>query len=175
MRKKHQDGTETIDEIKIDKSAFNTTGNFFKMMYGWKGDTDRDKWLSYEYKTLWSVFGDHTFESDWIKTNFGSISLEPPIVKKPIYIEVDKDFITKENIKAVEVKIYTEIKGAVEVYSANLKTLKGELSKTMEVVLPREIDAYQYVITYFIKGKPPVSSSKQKSNYGRIDLDRFYK
>ena len=41
MRKEHQNGQQTVDEIKIDKSAFNSNGNFFKMLYGWKGDSNR--------------------------------------------------------------------------------------------------------------------------------------
>ena len=41
LKKKHQNGQETVDEVKIDKSKFNATGNFFKMLYGWKGDDDR--------------------------------------------------------------------------------------------------------------------------------------
>lgn len=174
MRKKHQDGSETVDEVKIDRSAFNKTGNFFKMMYGWKGDSNRGKWLDYDYKTMWSVFGNHTFESDWITTNFGSISLEPPVVKKPIYIEVDEDFILDNKIKAVEIKVFTKINDEIESTSCNLKTLKGELSKTLEVILPREIEDYQYEITYFIKAQDPIKSVKQTSNYGRIDVDRFY-
>jgi len=173
MRKKHQDGSETVDEIKIDRNSFNSSGNFFKMMYGWKGDTKRDKWLDFDYKTMWSVFGNHSFESDWVTTNFGSISLEPPVVKKPIYIEVDEDFIIDNNIKAVEIKVFSKINDVQEVTSCNLKISKGELSKTLEVILPREIEDYQYELTYFIKAKDPIKSPKQTSNYGRIDVDRF--
>jgi hypothetical protein len=173
LRKKHQDGTETIDEIKIDKSAFNQNGNFFKMMYGWKGDNDRDKWLSYDYKTMWSVFGNNSFESDWINTKFGSISLEPPVIKKPIYIEIDEDFIIDNEIKAIEIKVSTKINNKEEIKTVNLKTNKGELSSILEVLLPRNVEEYNYQITYFPKGKDPKTSSKVLSNYGRIDIDRF--
>jgi hypothetical protein len=173
MRKKHQDGTETVDEIKIDKTAFNQTGNFFKMLYGWKGDNDRDKWLNYDYKTMWSVFGDYKFESDWIPTKFGSISLEPPVVKKPVFIEVDEDFITENEIKAIEIKLFSKINQKEDVKTVNLKTNKGELSATMEIILPRNVEDYQYQITYFLKGKDPRTSAKTNSNYGRLDIDKF--
>ncbi len=173
MRKKHEDGQQTVDELKIDKTAFNTNGNFFKMLYGWKGDNNRDNWLNYDYKTLWSFKGNHSVESNWETTQFGSIALEPPIVKKPIYIEIDEDFITDENIRAVEIKVYSQLGERQEVITANLKTNKSELTETLEVLLPRDSEEYQYEITYFVKGKDPIKSEKKISDYGRIDIDRF--
>ncbi|MDY8138115.1 hypothetical protein [Aquimarina sp. 2201CG5-10] len=173
MRKKHENDQQTVDEIKIDKSAFNSNGNFFKMLYGWKGDNDRDKWLAYDFKTMWSFRGNHKVESEWETTKFGSIALEPPLVKKPIYIEVDEDFTLDENIKAVEIKIYSKLGEKQEINSVNLRTNKAELSKTMEILLPRDVEDYEYEVTYFIKGENPKKSDKQKSDYGRIDIDRF--
>ncbi len=173
MRKSHQNGQQTVDEVKIDKSAFNSTGNFFKMLYGWKGDNDRDDWLNYDYKTMWSFRGDHKVESDWETTKFGSIALEPPFIKKPIYIEVDEDFTFDNSIRAIEIKVYSKLEGKEEINSTNLKTNKAELTKTIEILLPREAEDYEYEITYFIKGQNPRKSDRQKSNYGRIDVDRF--
>ncbi|AUC14017.1 hypothetical protein BTO06_02080 [Tenacibaculum sp. SZ-18] len=173
MRKKHGNDQETVDEIKIDKSEFNKQGNFFKMLYGWKGDNDRDKWLAYDFKTLWSFRGNHKVESNWETTKFGSIALEPPLVKKPIYIEVDEDFTLEKNIKAVEIKVYSKLGEKNEVRSTNLRVNKSELSKTIEILLPRNSEDYEYEITYFIRGERPKKSGLQKSDYGRIDVDRF--
>ncbi|TCP23623.1 hypothetical protein EV195_10893 [Tenacibaculum skagerrakense] len=173
MRKKHGNNQETVDEIKIDKSEFNKQGNFFKMLYGWKGDDDRDKWLAYDYKTLWSFKGNHKIESDWETTKFGSIALEPPLVKKPIYIEIDEDFTLEKNIKAVEIKVYSKLGDKNEVSSTNLRVNKSELTKTIEILLPRNSEDYEYEITYFIRGESPKKSGLQKSDYGRIDIDRF--
>lgn len=173
LKKKHQNGQETVDEVKIDKSKFNATGNFFKMLYGWKGDDDRAKWLEYEYQTMWSFNGGNQVASGWQKTEFGSIALEPPYLKKPIYIEVDQEFIQSENIRAIEVKFYSKLGEKEETQSVNLKTSKDELTKTVDILLPRNLENYDYEITYFIKGKDPVTSKRKPSNYGRIDLDRF--
>ncbi|MEN1783497.1 MAG: hypothetical protein AAGF77_00020 [Bacteroidota bacterium] len=173
MRKAHGNGEETVQELKIDKNEFNSNGNFFKMQYGWNGDTNRDEWLSYDFKTLWSFRGNHAVESDWETTQFGSIALEPPIVKKPVYIEVDGDFTLDENIRALEVKIYSKLGDRNEVHIANLKTNKEELSETLQVLLPHDTEEYEYEVTYFVKGSDPVTSEKRSSNYGRIDIDRF--
>ena len=173
LKKKHQNGQETVDEVKIDKSKFNATGNFFKMLYGWKGDEDRSKWLEYEYQTMWSFNGGNQVSSGWQKSEFGSIALEPPYLKKPVYIEVDPDFIQAESIRAVEVKFYSKLGDKEETQTVNLKTSKDELTRTIDILLPRNADTYDYEITYFLKGKDPVISKKKPSNYGRIDLDRF--
>jgi len=173
MHKKHEQGAETVDEIKIDKSEFNKTGNFFKMLYGWKEDSNRDKWLSYDYKTLWSFSGDHTVESEWINTKFGSIALEPPVIKKPVYIEIDEDFTIDENIRAIEVKLFSKLGEKQQISSINFKTNKAELSKTVDILLPRQVEDYEYEVTYFIKGENPKTSERKQSNYGRIDIDRF--
>lgn len=173
MRKKHENGQETVDELKIDKTAFNSSGNFFKMLYGWKGDNNRNKWLNYDFKTMWSFKGNHKVESNWETTQIGSISLEPPIVKKPIYIEVDEDFTSDENIRAVEIKVYSQLGERMETSIANLKTNKSELTQTLEVLLPRDSENYEYEITYFVKGKDPIKSERKISDYGRIDIDRF--
>jgi hypothetical protein len=55
----------------------------------------------------------------------------------------------------------------------NLKTSKDELTKTIDLLLPRNVENYDYEITYFLKGKDPVTSKRKASNYGRIDLDKF--
>ena len=122
---------------------------------------------------MWSFRGDHKVESDWETTKFGSIALEPPLVKKPIYIEVDEDFIIDEKIKAIEIKVYSKLGEKQEINRVNLKTNKAELSKTVEILLPRNEENYEYEITYFIKGESPKKSNKQKSDYGRIDIDHF--
>ncbi len=170
MNKEHQNGQETVDELKIDKSQFDQTGNFFKMLYGWKGDDNREQWLEYQYRTMWSFAGGNTIETDWEKTEFGSIALNPPVVKKPIYIEVDPDFVFDEEVRGIEIKLYTQIEDNAQVQTVNLKTNKEELSRTVEVLLPREKDDYEYDVTFFLRGKPPVTSQRQQSNYGRIDI-----
>jgi len=173
IQKEHQNGQETVDEVKIAHSQFNQTGNFFKMLYGWKGDDDRTEWLNYKYRTFWSFNGGHAIETPWESTEFGSIALTPPVVKKPIYIEVDEDFVYDEDVRGVEIKLYSEIDGKSTMQSVNLKTQKNELSKTVELLLPRDIEEYEYELTYFIKGQNPRKAPRKKSDYGRIDVDRF--
>ena len=69
----------TDDEVRIDRKNFNHEGNSFKLLYGWKGDNNRKRWIDYEYQTLWSFFGGHTMEMPWAKASAGAIPLSPPL------------------------------------------------------------------------------------------------
>lgn len=171
MRKKHQNNEITIDEVRIDKSKFNQTGNNFTLLYGWKGDNDRAKWLNYEYKSQWSFFGGYTIETDWQPTEFGSISLTPPFDRRPIYVELDPDFAAKEQIRALEIKIYYKPKDKEEILKSSLKVAQEELSKTLEIILPRGIDQYDYEVTWFIKGSEPKISPRKTSKSGMLYFD----
>ncbi len=173
MKKTHQNGQETVNELKIDKSQFDQTGNFFRMIYGWKGDVNRDRWLNYEYRTMWSYRGGYTVETPWQSTEFGSIALNPLVVKKPVYIEVDEDFVLDEDVRGVEIKLYSKIGDREEMQSITLKTQKEELSKTINLLLPLDVEDYEYQITYFRKGQNPTTTERIASNFGRIDIDRI--
>jgi hypothetical protein len=173
MRKKHQNSETTIDEVRIDKSKFNQTGNNFGMLYGWKGDNDRAKWLNYEYKSQWSFFGGYTIETDWQPTEFASVSLTPPFDRKPIYVELDPDFAAKEQIRAVEIKIYYKPKDKEELLKTNLKVAQEELSKTLEIILPRGVEDYDYEVTWYIKGADPKISPRRSSKLGMLYFDHI--
>lgn len=175
MKKTHQNGDETLKEVKIDKSKFSANGNLFRMLYGWKGDDDRSKWLEYDYKTMWSYIGGYNEETEWQSTEFGSIALNPTVIKKPVYVEVDEDFVLDEEVRGIELKFYSKMGDREDIKSVNLKTKNAEeLSKTVELLLPISGDSFEYDVTYFLKGKDPKSSEKRGSNYGRIDIDRFF-
>ena len=173
VKKKHQTGEETVQEIKIDKAEFNKQGNLYKMIYGWKGDDNRNKWLDYEYKTLWSFKGNHQIESSWTKNTFSSINLEPPFNRKNIYIEVDQDFIAEQSIKGIEIKFTTQIGESQDVKTVNLKTNNNELTSNIQILLPLRVEQFDYEVTYFSKGKEPIKSRKVTTTNGRIDIDKI--
>jgi len=174
MKKNHENGDETVRELKIDRSKFNSDGNLFRMLYGWKGDNNRDDWLEYDYRTMWSYIGGFSDETNWASTEFGSIALNPTVVKKPIYIEVDEDFVLDEKIRGIEIRLYSKLGETENIKSINLKTKNAEeLSKTIELLLPLNGDDFEYDVTYFMRGKDPYSSPRKSSNYGRIDIDRI--
>jgi hypothetical protein len=171
IRKTHQNNETTLENLVIDKNSFNASGNNFRMQYGWKGDNDRTKWLNFDYRTKW-VFGNgYAVESDWSSQEFSSINMIPPLVQKDLYIELDPDLVTRENIRAAEVKIYFKNESWEEVRIVNLTAASNVLSKSVVLILPRNKDNYEYEVTWFIKGKAPVKSARKPYNYGTLYLD----
>jgi len=173
MKKQHQNGESTVDEIRIDRSKFNQTANLSKMVYGWKGDDNRPKWLIYDYNIQWSFAGGHKVETDWQPNTSSAISLEPPVVRKPVYIEIDEEFVKEQQVRGIEIKLSSKLGDKTETETASFKISKNELSKTVEILLPRYVEKYEYEIIYSIKGQDPKKSSKKSTDFGRIDVDRF--
>lgn len=173
LRKKHQNSELTLDEIQVQKNKFNESGNDFKMLYGWKGDDNRTKWLNYEYKTKWSFFGGKVYETDWKATDFGSIALTPPFSRKNILIDVDNDFASAEGIRGLEINFYSNAENPAESKKISMKVNQNELSKTIELIVPKGVEEYQYDITYFIKGKDPKTSPRKTSQSNMFYVDRF--
>ena len=99
MKKQHQGGEITTGEIVITPETFNTAGNNFSMVYGWKDDSDRTKWLSYEYQTIWSFYGGFEIRTPWTKTDSPMLALMPPYHYRTVSIEGDGDTLNEEEVR----------------------------------------------------------------------------
>jgi len=173
MKKMHENGQETLDELRIDRSRFAQSANLSKMVYGWKGDNNRDQWLFYDYNVFWSFTGGHEIETGWQNTIRSAIALEPPIIRKLIYIEVDGHFVEEENIRALEIRIYSQLGDKTQTKVVNLNTREEELSKNVEILLPTDIENYEYEVVYSITGSDPVTSPRIPAQSRRIDIYRI--
>jgi hypothetical protein len=167
MRKKHENGEYTNDEIQIDRTKFNQQGNFFKMLYGWKGDNNRLKWRDYEYKTVWNFFGGANLEGQWTKTDVATIPLSPPYIRRVIDIEADQETINREGIRSIEVKISYKVEGKDMLKQVRINPKSGQLMVQAEVLLPSISSLiepkYDYEITWILNDgtnkKSPLKSS----------------
>jgi hypothetical protein len=106
LRKTHAGGDITHDEIRINRKNFNDEAANFKLLYGWKGDNDRSRWMDYEYQTAWSFFGGHTVETPWTKTTVGDITLSPPLQRRSVELQGDPKRLAELGVRAVNVKIF---------------------------------------------------------------------
>ncbi|MBK6936760.1 MAG: hypothetical protein IPH18_07615 [Chitinophagaceae bacterium] len=104
LKKKHQNGSQTIREVTILKSAVAESRDLM-MSYGSVGDTDREKWLNYEYKAQYNFLGGKTYQTDWKEQNNSMINLFVPYVRKIVKVEADKEILKAANVRAVSVRI----------------------------------------------------------------------
>ena len=174
MRKQHQNGDETHDEARIDRKSFSEGANNFKLLYGYKGDDDRSKWLEYEYRTLWSFQDGRSLELPWTRASFGSFPVVPPYQKRTVTFEVfDPDQLVAQGVRGVQVQVTYEFGGEQRQARATLRPGKGPAAAELEFILPRGQDEYAYEIQWLLKGNETVSSGVKRSDSTVLFIDEL--
>jgi hypothetical protein len=164
MRKKHGSGTETNDEVRIDRNNFNKEGNAFKLLYGWNGDNDRRRWMDYEYQPVWSFFGGHSVEEPWKPSSAGAIPLAPPYQRRVVALEAAPEAIAAAQVRTITVKVFYKLGATEQVKQATLNAMKNQLSDKIEFYsLPNQMD-YDYEITWRLTGNRTVSSGRKTAS-----------
>jgi len=171
MRKKHQAGDETQDEVRIDRANFNKEGNNFKLLYGWKNDSDRRKWMDYEYQTTWSFFGGKQVQAPWVRANAGAIDLAPPFQKHSVDLQADPDEVAKAGVRAITVKVYYTLGDSEQVRQTTLNIAKGQLSDRIDFILPAGKVDYGYQIDWTLKGNKTATTGRKTANSAVLFVD----
>jgi len=173
MRKKHQAGDETQDEVRIDRKNFSSEGNAFKLLYGWKNDSDRRQWMNYEYQTTWSFFGGKEMQQPWRKANAGAINLAPPFQKRSIDLQADPDAITQAGVRSITVKVFYKLGETEQVKQVTLNATKGQLSDRIDFILPADKVDYDYEIAWQLKGNRTVTSGRKRGSESILFVDEL--
>jgi hypothetical protein len=173
LRKKHAQGAETTDEVRIDRKNFNSAGNAFKLLYGWDGDTDRKKWLDYEYRATWSFFGGREVALPWQHATAGAINLAPPFERRKISLEADPDRIAAAGVRLITTKIFYTSGGEEQVKQVTLNPAKKELSADVQFLLPANAYDYGYEVLWRMPGNKTVSSGRQTTSEGVLFVDEI--
>lgn len=173
LRKKHETEEYTYDEVRITRNNFNQEGNLFTMLYGWKGDNNRSKWFDYDYKIAWSFFGGNSIEGDWENTNRSAINLSPPLTRRVITIEADKDLLTEQNVRAIDVKIYYNLGGDDQMKQFSINPKKDVLSGQVEFMLPNGNQEYDYEVTWRLWGNEQKTSGRQTTSFETLYVDEL--
>lgn len=174
LRKKHQDGGQTDDTIKIDKVNFSQSGNFFKLLYGYKGDVKRDLWLNYEYRTVWSFFGGKEVDLGWTTSNKAAITVAAPFVRQPIKMEADPSRLQAAQVRLVTIKLaYVNAAGVTETKQISMSPSANNLSQAIEFIRPIGELKYKYEILWRLQGGRVVSSGEKETSDDTIFADEI--
>ncbi|CAH1388006.1 hypothetical protein [Candidatus Nitrotoga sp. M5] len=153
IRKKHQDGFLHVDELKIDRENFIKTSNNFVMNYGVHGDTDREKWLEYDYHVTWNLFGGAEWKSGWKKTNDFMIPVTPPYRYREVTIEADPEVFRDEKVRLTTIVFKSKLFGKQDSRKISLKTTsKDPLSQTIKYAHEPDNYNYEYDISWLKRG-----------------------
>ncbi|MEZ4776212.1 MAG: hypothetical protein R3D00_23765 [Bacteroidia bacterium] len=173
MLKTHAKGATTEQEIRIDRAGFNEKGNLYKMVYGWKDDTDRKKWLDYEYEVLWSFFGGQEVIQEKRHTTFSAINLKPPFEPRVISLDGDPEYMKEREVRSVTVSLYYKVGGQDNVKKTTLSVERGQISENIGILLPENQYDYEYEIQWRLKGNRVVSSGRHTSAESILFIDEI--
>ena len=173
MRKRHAGGDETFDEVRIDRTNFQAQANNFKMLYGFKGDTDRSRWLEYEYQVLWSFHGGHTVEIPWQTATFDAVNVASPLVRRQIDLEVDPGIAEDEGMRLVTVQVYYNLGDQEKSVRATLRPSRQQLSASVHYIAPVDAFDYQYDVSWRLQGNRSVSLERTTSNEAVLFVDEL--
>ena len=169
LRKKHAGGAITDDEVLIDRNNFNKENNRFKLLYGWKGDDDRRRWMEYEYQTVWSLFGGKTVEMPVQKSTAQAIPVVAPYERRLVEVRADGAELAKAEVRSVNVKLFYDLGGTPQVKQATLDPAKPQSSQIEFMALPGTVD-YEYEVTWRLRGNRTVTSGRQKASESWLDV-----
>jgi hypothetical protein len=175
LKKKHENGELTEDELRIDKNNFNAEGNNFALVYGWKGDNTSAKWSEYEYKTVWNFFGGGVIESPWVKSKLNTIPIASPFIRNEILVESDPAIMAEKGVRSAEVKFYYKIGTLDQSKVLRLNIKQGQFSGSADIYTPRENTEFDYEITWFDNSGTPKTSGRLKSTNTVIYIDKMPK
>lgn len=173
VRKKHENGEMSHDELKIDKANFNKEGNKFIMLYGWKGDNNRAQWLTYQYKTRWSFHGGVFFEDQWKTTDDFSITVTPPHRYRELSLEIDPEVFKEKQVRDASVKFYSHLYGKELTRQVTIRTRENISVKPLEYVHPEGNFDYEYEVTWRLRGGVVLRSGRKKSSGDTIYCDEL--
>ncbi|TVZ14875.1 hypothetical protein [Maribacter sp. MAR_2009_72] len=174
IKKPHESGETSYDEVRVTRDNFNEEGNLFTLMYGWKGDNDRSKWLDFEYKVGWSFFGGNEFETEWTPSNKNTINLSAPLQQKRITIEAERDLLEEANVRSIDVKIIYNLGGGDDLHKQfTINTSKDILNGQVEIMLPKNHQEYAYEITWRLWGGNEVSSGRKTTSSEVVHVDEL--
>lgn len=167
LRKKHETGDVTFDEVKIDRQKFNQTANNYKLVYGTgSGDEDVDLWEQYDYQITWNFFGGTTVGSDWIKGDQGLLSLDPPLLRKTISFETDKEVMTDIGVRSIIIRTFYQGQPYAE---QRINTAKEIFEESIDAIVSSKTDeGFKYEVSWFFKDSDKNFTSPQKA--GKMEL-----
>ncbi len=173
MRKKHAEGDESADEVRVDRDNFNKDGNHFKLLYGWKNDTDRRKWMEYEVQTTWNFVGGKTVVEPWRKTTSGTLALAPPYRRRTVMLDGTAETLQQSDVRAVTVKLFYDLAGSEQSKQVTLNIAKGLVAEKLEFLAPPEAPEYAYEITWQLKGNKSLTQPRQKGISDVVFVDEL--
>lgn len=168
MRKVHENGEVTLREITVSPQS---AGRFndSQVAYGLNGDTDKDQWMFYEFRTRWNFKGGGTFESDWTTTDEAMIVVYAPYQRQSVQVVDAGADLKGQGVRAILVAVSYPFFGRTRSEQKIVRV--GDTSAVQfDITLPENVFTYDYSLTWMMENGDRPSLSKS-DNTGLVFLD----
>lgn len=148
MRKQHQSGKQTLQEVLIGRASFGQTVPDLRLTYGWDGDDDRLAWLGYDYRTHWSFKGGGSYQTDWTHSEAPMIDVFAPYERRTVQLMGDPEKLKARGVRAVTVQVEYPFFGQQRKHQLTARPDQPLDEQRVEIILPQGQYDYDYVITW---------------------------
>jgi hypothetical protein len=173
FRKKYGTGHEDVTaQLMINGNDLKKDIKLKEISYPRLGIKSAD-WLNYEYQLIWSFRGRTNpvripdSENQWIKSNAPAISLTPPLAKKYIELDADRQEFSKNNVSSVNISFASMQAGDKKVVRSAILRAEDKNSTNKIIIYHDKDSPVAYQATWYSKenGKAVPDMSLLSSNY----------
>lgn len=172
LRKRHQGGRESLDEVTIRRSHI-AEGKVPKLLYGWDQDTNRTRWLEYDYRVRWAYVGGPEVDTGWQTTSAGALVLEPPLRPRTILLEADTEMLREAGVRHVTLDLRYDAGGVERRATTTLKPSQLEGERRLVIYQQPDHPEYRYALHWRFRGGRTVASELLQSSDGILYLDEI--
>jgi hypothetical protein len=172
LRKRHQSGKETLDEVTIQRADF-SLGQVETLLYGWDGDDDREDWLEYDHRVRWSYVGGPVIEGEWEQTNAGALVMEPPLRPRELRLEADPAVLREQGVRDVVVEVRYPAGGVQRVATATLRPDDEVGRQVLVLYQDPQSPGYSYSFDWRMYGGRRVAAGPFEDTADYIYLDEI--
>ncbi len=174
LRKRHDNGTFSNDEIRIDRNNFQQSANNFKMVYARLADSPDSNFEQYEYRTIWSFFGGATVDEDWQSGTANAITVVPPYQRRSVFLDADAADIASANVRSVDIRLYYQLGDREQSKRVSLRPRDGQgLSDVVTFMLPAEEYEYEYEINWRLQDGSRQSTGRVATDEATLYFDEL--
>lgn len=150
LRKRHADSTITLEERVVNQNTLASGEAVAPMVYGWRDDSDRIRWLDYEYRTHWSFRGGGSLQGEWIESSAAMIELYAPFLRQQVQLVNTGMDLTAQGVHAVIVRIEYPFFGTSRREQLVIRGDREAAEASVEITLPRGRPEYGFRMTWLM-------------------------
>jgi hypothetical protein len=172
LRKKHQNGEETVKEIFVNKELLKEYSGKSKLIYLNKEDINRTEWLNYDFLVNWQFKKDGNYITDWMPSNSPVINLYTPYQYRRIDLMGDLKELNEDGVLVVAVEIEYLFFGKIKKERVTIKTSQADDDYQLDAILPLGTDKVKYKITWIYREGKKVELESE-DEHGVILIDEI--